>query len=319
MNKKVKKFLVFSACTTAGIYYANRVINYTATLKNLLTDEHGEYYKWKNGDVFYTVHGTGEPLLLVHDLHPASSSAEWSKLMKKLEKNYTVYCIDLPGCGRSDKPSITFTNFYYVQLLNDFVKDVIGKKANLIATGASGSFSIMADAMNQDNFAKVIVINPESLESLTAQPKKSNLAYKFLLDFPIFGTFIYNIKMHENNISKLFREKYFFKSSIVSTKLEDTYFEAAHIGHGTGRHLLSSIYANYTKISVAHVLPKLDNIYLIQSRELPCGMQTIDGYTNQNRNIETAYISNSKYLPQLEVPEKLAEILNMFLTDELNK
>ena len=318
MNKQIKKFLVISACATAGIYYANRVINYTATLKNLLSDEHGEYYKWKNGDVFYTVHGNGKPLLLVHDLHPASSSAEWSKLIKRLEKNYTVYTIDLPGCGRSNKPSITFTNYYFVQLLNDFVKDVIGEKTELIATGASGSFSIMADAMNPDNFEKIIIINPENLESLTAQPKKSSLAYKYLLDFPIFGTFIYNIKMHENNISKLFREKYYYKSSIVSTKLEDTYFEAAHIGHGTGRHLLSSIYANYTKISVAHVLPKLDNIFLIQSREIASGMQTIDGYTNQNHNIETAYISNSKYLPQLEVPEKLTEILNMFLTDETN-
>ena len=316
MNKKVKKLLVFSAFATAGIYYANRVINYTATLKNLLSDDNGEYYKWKNGDIFYTIHGNGEPLLLVHDLHPASSSAEWSKLMKRLEKNHTVYSIDLPGCGRSDKPSITFTNYYFVQLLNDFVKDVIGKKTKLIATGSSGSFAIMANAMNPDNFEKVIVINPESLESLTEQPNKLNLAYKHLLDIPIFGTFIYNIKMHENNISKLFREKYYFKPSIVSTKLEDTYFEAAHIGHGTGRHLLSSICANYTKISVSHVLPKLDNIYLIQSRKLPSGMQTIDGYTNENCNIETAYISNSKYLPQLEVPEKLAEILNMFLTDE---
>lgn len=317
MNKKVKKLLVLSACATAGIYYANRVINYTATLKNLLTDDNGDYYKWKNGDVFYTVHGNGEPLLLIHDLHPASSSAEWSKLTKRLEKTNKVYCIDLPGCGRSDKPSITFTNYYFVQLLNDFVKDVIGKKTNLIATGTSGSFAIMANAMNPENYNKVIVINPESLESLTEQPNKWNLAYKHLLDFPIFGTFIYNIKMHENNISKLFRENYYFKPTIVSTKIEDTYFEAAHIGHGTGRHLLSSICANYTKISVAHVLPKLDNIYLIQSRELSSAMQIIDGYTNQNRKIETAYISNSKYLPQLEVPEKLAELLNMFLTEEM--
>jgi pimeloyl-ACP methyl ester carboxylesterase len=316
MNKKVKKFLVFSACATAGIYYANRVLNYTATLKNLLTDDNGDYYKWKNGDVFYTVHGNGEPLLLIHDLHPASSSTEWSKIMKRLEKSYTVYSIDLPGCGRSDKPSITFTNYYFVQLLNDFVKDVIGKKTKLIATGASGSFSIMANAMNPDNYDKVIVINPESLESLTEQPNKLILAYKHLLDTPIFGTFIYNIKMHENSISKLFREKYYFKPTLVSTKLEDTYFEAAHIGHGTGRHLLSSICANYTNISVAHVLPKLDNIYLIQSRELPSSMKIIDGYTRQNDKLETAYISNSKYLPQLEVPEKLAEILNMFLTDE---
>lgn len=315
MNKKFKKLLIFTACTTAGLYYANKVIHYTAMLKNLLKDDQGEYYNWKNGKVFYHVHGTGEPLLLIHDLHPASSSVEWSKMIKKLEKNHTVYCIDLPGCGRSDKPAITYTNYYFVQFLNDFVKDIIGKKTSVIATASSGSFSIMANAMNPEAFEKVIIINPEKIEFLAAQPGKLELAYKYLLDFPIFGTFIYNIRMHETNISKLFREQYYAKPSIVSTKIEDTYFEAAHIGHGSGRHLLSSIDLNYTKISVSHVLSKLDNICLIESREIPESMQTIDRYLHVNPKIETVYISNAKYLPQLEVPDKLYDALNVFLSD----
>ncbi len=316
MNKTIKKIMALTTCATVGIYYFNRVINYTATLKNLLKDNHGDYYKWKNGNVFFTVQGNGSPLLLVHDLYPASSSAEWSKITKKLEKNHMVYCLDLPGCGRSDKPAITYTNYYFVQLLNDFAGDIIGKKTSLIATGTSGSFAIMADAMNKENFEKVIVINPEQLQSLPSKPNKSKQILKHLLDFPIFGTFIYNIKMHEKNIAKIFRENYYYKSSVVSTKTEDIYYESAHIGCGTGRHLLSSICSDYTKINVSHVLPELDHLYLIQSRELPQSMQIVDSYTHQNPKIETAYISNSKFLPQLEIPEKLHDILNMFLEIE---
>ena len=90
MNKQIKKVFTFTALTTAGIYCANRIINHTATAKNLLGTSKANFYDWKNGDIFYTVSGSGSPILLVHDLHPASSSVEWSKIIKKLEKIYVM-------------------------------------------------------------------------------------------------------------------------------------------------------------------------------------------------------------------------------------
>ena len=47
--------------------------------------------------------GSGKPLLLIHDLDPSSSAYEWNQLEQQLAKDFTVYSIDLPGCGRSDK------------------------------------------------------------------------------------------------------------------------------------------------------------------------------------------------------------------------
>ena len=52
----------------------------------------------------------GTPVLLIHDLSPLSSSYEWCRYAKKLEKQHTVYTIDLLGCGRSEKPYLTYTN-----------------------------------------------------------------------------------------------------------------------------------------------------------------------------------------------------------------
>ena len=51
-----------------------------------------------------------------------------------LRKN-TVYTLDLLGCGKSDKPNFTYTNFLYVQLVTDFINNVIGEKADVIVTG----------------------------------------------------------------------------------------------------------------------------------------------------------------------------------------
>lgn len=313
MNKKIKHFLFLSAASLTGMHAINKVIHYTASLKNLTSSYSGNYYKWRYGNIFYTKQGKGEPILLIHDLDPSSSSYEWARILKKLEKTNTVYTIDLLGCGHSDKPEMIYSNYLFVQLLTDFTKEVIKEKPFVVATGISGSFTIMCAKMHEDLFRKVIVINPEDLKSLTACPNNQSNLLKKLYDCPIVGTFMYNIWVHKRHIDETFRNKYYNNKALISSKFEDIYFESAHIGNGKGRFLLSSILGHYTNINIAHALKNMDNLYLIGSRDFPNSIQTINQYLLYNAEIETAYLSNAAYLPQLEVPEKLAELILMFL------
>lgn len=314
MKKHVKQFLTLSILAGTGMHIMNRMVNRTACMKEILSFHIGQYYEWKHGNIYYTKSGNGKPLLLIHELHPASSSYEWKKMMLKLEKNHTVYTIDLLGCGRSDKPNITYTNYLYVQLLNSFIKDVIGEKTDVVATGASSSFTIMACNMEKDLYNKIILINPEELDLSMKSPTKEMNLIKFILDLPIIGTFLYNLKFHELKINRMFREKYYYKKQLISTKMQDAYFESAHLGEGAGRHLFASMISNYTNIDVIHALKNIENqIYIIGSRERKNSVAILDSYTDYNHKIETAYISNSKYLPQMEIPEKLNETLQIFL------
>ena len=76
-----------------------------------------------------------------------SSGVEWKKVAAILAEKYTVYTVDLLGCGRSEKPNITYTNFLYVQMLTDFIKHIIGEKADVVATGESAAIAVMACEM----------------------------------------------------------------------------------------------------------------------------------------------------------------------------
>ena len=89
---------------------------------------------------------------------------------KELTKKYTVYTIDLLGCGRSDKPNINYTNYLYVQLLTAFVKEVIKTPTNIVATDISASFVIMTNHMDKEVFKKIVLINPISLKQLEVIP-----------------------------------------------------------------------------------------------------------------------------------------------------
>lgn len=313
MGKHLKKIFFFTSAAAAGMYTLNRIVDYTAGMKDLLKTDDGETYHWKQGDIFYTKSGSGSPLLLVHDLNPASSNMEWDKIIRKLEKNYTVYAIDLLGCGRSEKPGITYTSFLYVQLINQFIQDVIGEAANIVVTGTSASFVIMAQAMAPDNFHNIILINPDSIQTLKSSPEREHKIAKRLLEIPILGTFLYNLQMHEKKIHNFFEKKYFLKKSLISSKMEDIYFESAHKGKSAGKFLLASAQGNYINVDVSNAVKNADNLFIIASRERKDSVSITEEYVRLNKNIEISYLSNSKYLPQLEVPDKLLGILCMFL------
>ncbi|MFA5073063.1 MAG: alpha/beta hydrolase [Nitrospirota bacterium] len=50
-------------------------------------------------EMYYEVHGTGQPLLLIAGL--ASDSQSWKPVLGDLRKNYTVIIFDNRGCGRT--------------------------------------------------------------------------------------------------------------------------------------------------------------------------------------------------------------------------
>lgn len=317
MKKNIKHFFLLTALAAGTIHLVNCFVDMTAEMKNILKSQNGEFYNWKNGKIFYNKRGTGSPILLIHELNPISSSYEWCRVIKKLEKKHTVYTIDLLGCGRSDKPYLTYTNYLYVQLLTDFIHDVIGESPDVITTSNSISFAILAQNMNKKLINRIIAINPPALSSFEQIPDQFAALRKTLLELPVIGTFIYNLKTHETNIAAELRGTYFCRPQLVSSKMLDAYYEAAHMNKSRGKYLMASMEGHYTDNTIVHALKKLEiPLYIIESRSLPNAVSIADSYARKNSCVETAYISNAKLVPQLEIPDKLLGIVHMFLNDK---
>lgn len=316
MKKNIKHFFLLTAFAAGTIHLVNRFVDHTAEMKNILKSQTGDYYNWKNGNIYYTKRGSGSPVLLIHDLDPISSSYEWCRIVKKLEKKHTVYTLDLLGCGRSEKPCLTYTNYLYVQLITDFIKNVIAEKPNVITTGSSVSFAVLAQNMDNGLMKRIIAINPPAVASFNQGPDQYSTIRKTLLELPIIGTLLYNIKTHETNIAKCLRETYFHKPQLVSSKMLDAYYEAAHLDHSHGKYLMASIEGHYTYNPILHALKKLEiPVCVIMSRNISNAVSIGDSYVHVNSLIETSYISNAGKIPQLEVPDKLLNIIYMFLND----
>lgn len=313
-KKRIIKIGLLAGAASFGLYVINKIISATAVVKNLLTSEKKDYYGWRYGNIYYKKKGSGKPILLLHDLDACSSSYEWDKVMEGLSESYTVYAIDLLGCGRSDKPAITYTNYLYVQLITDFAKDIIGEKTDLVACGLSASFAITACNMDADQFGKAILINPEDPAVLSLVPDKKSKAAKVLLELPLVGSLVYNIVYARPNIEYYFTEKWLYNPFHTNSYDCDVYYESAHRQDGKGRYLLSSIKGRYAYFNIAHALKSTDNsIYIIGGATEPHISEIIALYSSLNPSIESVTLSGAKHLPQIDRPDALIEQLALYL------
>lgn len=307
MKNKVKKIITFAALSGAAIYVINKFIDYAASYRGLTLDDDENYYTWRNGTIFYQKKGTGSPLLLIHDLNPIASSYEWSYVIDKLSESHTVYAIDLLGCGKSDKPSSSYINYLYVQLVNDFIQDVIQEKTDLLVTGESFSFAVMAARMNEDHIGKITAINPADITYNVQSPTRCSELLKHIFELPLIGTFFYNLETSAKSINKQFTEKYYYDTAKISVNLTDTYYETAHLQKSNGKYLYASILGNYTNINIIHALKVISNpIHFIITDSIS---DDIKDYLDYNNNITIDHISKAGYLPQLEKPEEVIALL----------
>ena len=307
MNRKIKKLIAFAAFTGTAMYAFNKFIDYTINRRGLTLAENENYYVWRNGTIYYEKKGSGAPLLLIHDLNPIASSYEWSKVIDKLSKTHTVYAIDLLGCGKSDKPAISYVNYLYVELVNDFIEHVIQQKTELLVTGESFTFAVMAARMNQSMIGKITAINPTDTTHNVQSPTECSRLVKHVFELPIIGTFIYNLVANKVTIQKQFREKYYYDATKMSYTLPDIYYETAHLQGSNGKYLYASMLGKYTNINIIHALKLIESpIHFIIT---DAASEEIVDYMKYHDQLTIDHIERAGYLPQLEKPEKVIKLI----------
>lgn len=314
MKKNYKTIALLGISTLTGIHIINRLYYSYAKSKEILNKTENNFYDWRFGKIRYQKKGNGNPVLLIHDLDIGSSSYEFYKLSDELAKTNEVYTIDLLGYGLSEKPNFTYTNFLYVQLVNAFIKNIIGKKTTIMTSGESAAIAVMSCHLNPDLIKNLIFINPQNLNKLNQIPRKRSKINKYIIETPIIGTFIYNIISNKENITKNFKENYYY--DFGSSKLEEVYayLEASHLNDYNSKYTYASYVGRYMNINIYQALKNIDHsIMIILGKEYENADMIKDSYLSCNGAIEVYGIDKTKKLPQLEKPEEVAEKCSIYL------
>lgn len=314
MNKKIVTAGILSASAFTAIHMINRTQHFLYTSGKLLSCAENYFYKWRFGQIKYDKKGKGSPILFVHDLTVGSSSYEFHRLINNLTDQHEIYTLDLLGYGLSDKPSLTYTNNLYEQLITDFIKNVIGKKTSVVATGNSVPFMITACHHNPELFDKMIFINPQSLYSQNQIPSNQTKLLKFIFETPVIGTFIYNILNTKHSFEKTFKEEYFYDPSNIKEKYILNYMEASQLSGCLAKYSFACFTGKFMNTNIIHSLKEINHSILMIGGEEKEDIETIlENYVYYNSSIEIEYLSETKHLPHLEAPDKVLEQIQLFL------
>lgn len=143
---------------------ASSVLATPQPLENALEGE-GRIFRFRTGDVFYTVAGPADapPVLLLHSVHLSASSFDWRKNFRALSQSFRVYAPDLVGFGLSDRPAMDYTADLYVHLITDFAREVIGRPTIVVARNHAAAFATRSAYLDSHLFSRLVFISPTGI------------------------------------------------------------------------------------------------------------------------------------------------------------
>jgi pimeloyl-ACP methyl ester carboxylesterase len=191
-----------------------------------------KFFAWKYGRVFYKSSGTdlsARPIVFIHGIGAGFSSFQWRKNFDDLARESPVYALDLLGFGLSDKPStVSYSADLYVELITDFLHEVVGGPANLVASSLSASYVIRVADEHPELVHSMILNAPAGYDTQSSRPGMAGAAFYGLLQSPVLGTSFYNVMASERSIRDYARRGLFYDHRRVTDRLVSNLYATSH-------------------------------------------------------------------------------------------
>lgn len=122
------------------------------------------------------------PLLLVHSVNAAATAYEMGPLFEHYRKNRSVYALDLPGFGLSDRSERPYTPRLMTDAVLALATEVRrrhgGSAIDLMALSLGCEFAARAATEAADSFRSVALISPTGFDKRSAKAAHNNAGAK---------------------------------------------------------------------------------------------------------------------------------------------
>ena len=199
-------------------------------------------------------------------------------------------------------------------MINNFIKDVIGARTDVITSGSSSNIAIMGCYSEPELYHRIMMVNPSSMKDMAKYPKANHKTLKYLVELPLIGTSIYNIATSYGTIFKDYKNKILYPD-IHMQKDVDTMYEASHLGGPSARYLYASERSHFTNINMLHALKKLNHsMCIIGGKDFKDIEHTMKDYVTFNPSIETELVDNCKQYPHIEQTDAFSALCSIYLS-----
>lgn len=228
-------------------------------------------------------------LLLLHGWR--SNSSIWSPILTGLvDNNYTVYCLDLPGFGKSETPQKPFTLDDYTMIVKEFLRKLAINNLTLVGHSFGGAVAIKTSILIPDSIKALVLIDSSGIRKTSASIEGKKIMAKILK--PVFS--LYFMQGIKKAIYRLIEAEDY----IVTPELKATYL-------------------NILKDNLSSELPKIKQKTLLiwgsNDKNTPVQHARLMHQSILQSKLEI--LSNAGHFSFIDKPEEFKEKLNNFLNE----
>jgi len=211
--------------------------------------QYGTFTKIDNLNIHILVGGNGKPVLLLHGF--MSMAYDWRFNIQELSKHFSVYALDLPGFGYSDKPlNFGYNSDGYAEFIVSFLNEYNIDRAVLVGNSMGGQIALMTCLKYPERVAGLVLIDsggyPQSVEFL---PFK-------LLYIPVIGE-VSMALVNRTVIKIMLKTGIYFNDSFATDEVVNNYYDV--YGTANARKMPPIIMRRIMK-DEAHITSNLSNI-----------------------------------------------------------
>jgi pimeloyl-ACP methyl ester carboxylesterase len=271
------------------------------------------FFRWKHGRVFYKSAGLenpGPPLVFIHGVGAGASSFMWRKNFDDLSNDFQVFALDLLGFGLSDKPpTVAYSADLYVELITDFIREVAGEPANVVASSMGGAYAIRVADEHPELINALILNGPTGSDSLNRRPGMAGAAFYGLLQSPVLGTSFYNVMASERSIRDFARDNLFYDHRRVTDRLVANLYATSH--QQGAQHAIAAFLSGYLNTDTRAPFARLAQPTLLvwgkQDNTTP--VETGVSLLELNPRAALEVFDYCRMMPEQEYPERFNELV----------
>src|SRR5215203_2369385 len=292
--------------------YNRRLERSGGQLPNRLGEE-VRCYRWRGGDLAYSVAGEGEPLLLVHGVYAGASSFEFRKNFEELSKSFRVYALDLLGCGMSERLSRRYEPEDVASQVEDFVREEIGDSAHLVASSLSAALVVPAVVRSPRLFQKLVLICPTGYGTLDRPSGRLGDVIYGLFLAPLLGNTLYHAIVSKWGIRYYLGSMAYHDDNLVTEGLVADYYRTSH--QPGDRYFPAAFVSGKLNLGVADLWPRVPHRTLIcwglEARTAP--VREAQRFVENNPRSEPRIFKDAALLPHDERARTFNEETKTFL------
>ncbi len=310
------------AAITGWIVYSRKFIRHDAELVKAIDADRKDFRSENAGLLSYYADegGKGVPLVLLHSVNAAPSAFEMKPIFERFRDERPVFALELPGFGFSDRSDRLYSPQLYQYAITDFLKEVVGKPADVVALSLSCEFAALAAEHNPENIRSIVMISPTGFD----QPKTDKISQRVEkqgakntlyagLAVPLWNRPFFDLVSSRPSIQ-------FFLNKSFEGLVPERFVDYAYLSaHQPGAQYAPTYFLSgklFTPAVRETVYKALDlPVLVIYDRDPYTNFDMLPSFMKDVENWQTERITPTKGLPHWEQPEKTSKAMEAFWSE----